>query len=81
MSYLYDLTHCVFTATAEVTTAVVTTTAASIDPNCLDTETNCAAYTTSVCTQYAAWSKTHCKKFCGMCELTQQHPGKKIGIG
>ncbi|XP_071097779.1 A disintegrin and metalloproteinase with thrombospondin motifs 16-like [Haliotis cracherodii] len=57
------------TAMSTTTTTIPTTqgTHAAVDGDCAD-KMNCASYGTGVCSQYADWATTNCKKFCGKCE-------------
>ncbi|KAL4218809.1 A disintegrin and metalloproteinase [Mactra antiquata] len=34
---------------------------------CADQEENCAAYGSSVCTEYEGWASKHCQGYCGLC--------------
>ncbi|XP_013380358.1 uncharacterized protein LOC106151569 [Lingula anatina] len=48
-------------------TTTTTTTTTTSPPLCVDSISNCADYGASVCTEYAGWSQTNCKAFCGLC--------------
>ncbi|XP_046547668.1 A disintegrin and metalloproteinase with thrombospondin motifs 1-like [Haliotis rubra] len=52
------------TASTSISTAA---TAASVDSNCKDELTNCAAYGMSTCSQYLDWARQKCQKYCNMC--------------
>lgn len=54
---------------------VTTTPKPTASSDCMDTD-DCPAYGKGACTDYAAWAKTHCKKFCNMCETKAQTSGK-----
>ncbi|XP_067661647.1 A disintegrin and metalloproteinase with thrombospondin motifs 18-like isoform X2 [Haliotis asinina] len=54
-------------STAASTSISTAATAASIDSNCKDVLTNCAAYGVSTCNQYRDWARQNCQKYCNIC--------------
>ncbi|XP_070176754.1 uncharacterized protein [Littorina saxatilis] len=58
------------TITTTTPTTTSTSPATTLSSNCKDTNTNCAAFGKSFCSQstYIDWAKTNCARYCNLCE-------------